>query len=143
MSEFQSNEKLLGSYSPQPPFSSSKNIGPILEIALQKTPSLYVQAGNLQTAVNRYRYEFHSIAKYVVQFSVLSNILHLIISTLLRYRQILSAVEATATQTIRLTLTRQLAELILRGVTGALYLPPESNYDQAGMMLLIKSWQIE
>ncbi|XP_043275084.1 tetratricopeptide repeat protein 7B isoform X2 [Venturia canescens] len=42
-----------------------------------------------------------------------------------RYRGILSAVESTATQSLRLTLTRQLAEVLLRGVSGSLYQAPE------------------
>lgn len=41
-----------------------------------------------------------------------------------RYRSMLSAVESSATQSLRLTLTRQLAEVLLRGLTGSLYIPP-------------------
>jgi len=37
----------------------------------------------------------------------------------------LRAVESTATQSLRLTLTRQLAEVLLRGVSGAVYSCPE------------------
>lgn len=44
----------------------------------------------------------------------------------------LSAVEATATQRLRLTLTRQLAEVLLRGVTGNIYTRPEGAIEIAG-----------
>uniref|UniRef100_A0A182FV09 Tetratricopeptide repeat protein 7 N-terminal domain-containing protein n=1 Tax=Anopheles albimanus TaxID=7167 RepID=A0A182FV09_ANOAL len=40
-----------------------------------------------------------------------------------RYRVMLSAVETKATQTLRLTLARQLAEVLLRGVSGTIYTP--------------------
>ncbi|XP_058062532.1 tetratricopeptide repeat protein 7B [Anopheles bellator] len=40
-----------------------------------------------------------------------------------RYRSMLSAVETKATQTLRLTLARQLAEVLLRGVSGTIYTP--------------------
>uniref|UniRef100_U5EXH9 Putative calmodulin-binding protein n=1 Tax=Corethrella appendiculata TaxID=1370023 RepID=U5EXH9_9DIPT len=42
-----------------------------------------------------------------------------------RYRGMLNAVETKATQSLRLTLARQLAEVFLRGVTG-IYTPPRS-----------------
>lgn len=35
-----------------------------------------------------------------------------------RYREMLSVVECVSTQSLRLTLTMQLAEVLLRGVTG-------------------------
>lgn len=41
-----------------------------------------------------------------------------------RYREMLTAVESVSTQALRLTLTRQLAEVLLRGVTGQVYKPP-------------------
>jgi tetratricopeptide repeat protein 7 len=44
-----------------------------------------------------------------------------------RYRAMLSAVETKATQSLRLTLARQLAEVLLRGVSGTIYTPPTSN----------------
>lgn len=44
-----------------------------------------------------------------------------------RYRCMLSAVETKATQSLRLTLARQLAEVLLRGVSGTLYTPPTNN----------------
>lgn len=43
-----------------------------------------------------------------------------------RYRSMLSAVETHATQILRLTLARQLAEVLLRGVSGTIYAPPSS-----------------
>ncbi|KAL0116765.1 hypothetical protein PUN28_009995 [Cardiocondyla obscurior] len=46
-----------------------------------------------------------------------------------RYREILSAVESTTTQSLRVTLTRQLAEVLLRGISGADYKPPEGQTD--------------
>ncbi|XP_068086272.1 tetratricopeptide repeat protein 7B isoform X2 [Anabrus simplex] len=88
-----------GSYSPQPP-NPEQQIGPILETALQRAPILYIQAGKLQNAVNR-------------------------------YRTMLSAVESSATQSLRLTLTRQLAEVLLRGVTGNVYVSPDKSMDLA------------
>ncbi|GAB1861018.1 Tetratricopeptide repeat protein 7B [Camponotus japonicus] len=87
-----------GTYSSQSPVSTTKHIGPILETALQRAPVLYVQTGNIQAAINR-------------------------------YREVLSAVESTATQSLRVTLTRQLAEVLLRGISGADYKPPEGQGD--------------
>ncbi|CAB3221778.1 unnamed protein product [Arctia plantaginis] len=42
-----------------------------------------------------------------------------------RYREMLNAVESVSTQALRLTLTRQLAEVLMRGVTGQVYRAPE------------------
>ncbi|KAM3955692.1 tetratricopeptide repeat domain 7 [Aphomia sociella] len=42
-----------------------------------------------------------------------------------RYREMLSAVESPHTQALRLTLARQLAEVLMRGVTGQVYKAPE------------------
>lgn len=42
-----------------------------------------------------------------------------------RYRSMLNAVETKTTQSLRLTLARQLAEVLLRGVSGTIYAPPE------------------
>ncbi|KAK6631736.1 hypothetical protein RUM43_013800 [Polyplax serrata] len=81
-----------GSHSPQPP-TPARQIGAILETALQRAPLLYIKTSKLDQAVAR-------------------------------YRSMLSAVESSATQSLRLTLTRQLAEVLLRGLTGALYIPP-------------------
>ena len=47
-------------------------------------------------------------------------------SAIERYRCMLSAVETKATQSLRLTLARQLAEVLLRGVSGTIYAPPTS-----------------
>lgn len=44
-----------GSHSPQPP-NPQKQIGPILENAIQRSPLLYIKVGKTQLAVNRYRY---------------------------------------------------------------------------------------
>jgi hypothetical protein len=44
----------------------------------------------------------------------------------------LSAVESSATQRLRLTLTRQLAEVLLRGVSGTVYSCPENAGDTTG-----------
>lgn len=44
-----------------------------------------------------------------------------------RYRAMLGAVETKATQSLRLTLARQLAEVLLRGVSGTIYTPPSNN----------------
>ncbi|EDV38152.1 uncharacterized protein Dana_GF13812, isoform A [Drosophila ananassae] len=41
-----------------------------------------------------------------------------------RYRIMLNAIETKATQSLRLTLARQLAEVLLRGVSGTIYAPP-------------------
>lgn len=41
-----------------------------------------------------------------------------------RYRSMLNAIETKATQSLRLTLARQLAEVLLRGVSGTIYTPP-------------------
>jgi hypothetical protein len=44
----------------------------------------------------------------------------------------LSAVESSATQSLRLTLTRQLAEVLLRGVSGTVYSCPERATETTG-----------
>ncbi|XP_068146851.1 tetratricopeptide repeat protein 7B isoform X1 [Drosophila tropicalis] len=41
-----------------------------------------------------------------------------------RYRIMLNAIETRATQSLRLTLARQLAEVLLRGVSGTVYIAP-------------------
>ena len=41
-----------------------------------------------------------------------------------RYRTMLNAIETKTTQSLRLTLSRQLAEVLLRGVSGTIYAPP-------------------
>ncbi|XP_014479484.1 PREDICTED: tetratricopeptide repeat protein 7B isoform X2 [Dinoponera quadriceps] len=92
------NTNNTGTYSTQSPVCTTKHIGPILETALQRAPILYIQTGNIQAAVHR-------------------------------YREILSAVESTTTQSLRVTLTRQLAEVLLRGISGADYKPPEDQTD--------------
>ncbi|EZA53912.1 tetratricopeptide repeat protein 7B isoform X2 [Ooceraea biroi] len=51
-----------------------------------------------------------------------------------RYREILSAVESTTTQSLRVTLTRQLAEVLLRGITGADYQPPEDQTETTAVV---------
>ncbi|XP_034253194.1 tetratricopeptide repeat protein 7B [Thrips palmi] len=84
-----------GSHSPQPP-NPQKQIGPILENAIQRSPLLYIKVGKTQQAVNR-------------------------------YRAVLSAVESSSTQALRLVLTRRLAEVILRGVSPAEYTCPTNT----------------
>lgn len=49
-----------------------------------------------------------------------------------RYRCMLSALETKATQSLRLTLARQLAEVLLRGVSGTIYAPPSSRGGSGG-----------
>jgi hypothetical protein len=44
----------------------------------------------------------------------------------------LSAVESSATQSLRLTLTRQLAEVLLRGVSGTVYSCPQNPSETTG-----------
>ena len=92
------NSNNAGTYSSQSSYCSTKHIGPILETALQRAPILYIQTGNIQGAINR-------------------------------YREILSAVESTTTQSLRVTLTRQLAEVLVRGISGAEYKAPEAPSD--------------
>ncbi|KAF3419860.1 hypothetical protein E2986_08195 [Frieseomelitta varia] len=94
------NSNNAGTYSSQSSYCSTKHIGPILETALQRAPILYIQTGNIQGAINR-------------------------------YREILSAVESTTTQSLRVTLTRQLAEVLVRGISGAEYKAPEAPNDSA------------
>jgi hypothetical protein len=52
-----------GSYSPQPP-NPERQIGPILETALQRAPILHIRAGKLQSAVTRYRYFYETGSEY-------------------------------------------------------------------------------
>lgn len=88
------NSNNIGTYTTQSSVCSTKQIGPILETALQRAPLLYLQTGNLQAAVAR-------------------------------FREILSAVETTATQNLRVKLTKHLAEVLLRKICSADYKPPE------------------
>lgn len=44
-----------------------------------------------------------------------------------RYRSMLNAIETNSTQILRLTLARQLAEVLLRGVSGTIYTPPSNT----------------
>ncbi|XP_037296214.1 tetratricopeptide repeat protein 7B [Manduca sexta] len=79
---------------------------------LQRTNSASVRAGpTLETALQR-----------VPILHMRAGRLHCAID---RYREMLTAVESVSTQALRLTLTRQLAEVLLRGVTGQVYKPPE------------------
>lgn len=55
------------------------------------------------------------------------------------FREVLSAVESTATQSLRVTLTRQLAEVLLRGISGADYKPPEGQSDTTGTVNITKN----
>ncbi|XP_043249151.1 tetratricopeptide repeat protein 7B [Colletes gigas] len=87
-----------GTYSSQSSYCTTKHIGPILETALQRAPILYIQTGNIQAAINR-------------------------------YREILSAVESTTTQSLRVTLTRQLAEVLIRGMNSTEYKTPVAPND--------------
>ncbi|XP_014219287.1 tetratricopeptide repeat protein 7B [Copidosoma floridanum] len=48
------------------------------------------------------------------------------------YRGILTALETTATQSLRLSLTRQLGEILLRGMKGITYTTPESPAEKIG-----------
>ncbi|XP_017787573.1 PREDICTED: tetratricopeptide repeat protein 7B isoform X2 [Habropoda laboriosa] len=95
------NSNNTGTCSSQSSFCSTKHIGPILETALQRAPILYIQIGNIQGAINR-------------------------------YREILSAVESTTTQSLRVTLTRQLAEVLIRGISGAEYKAPDAPSEATG-----------
>ncbi|XP_018341196.1 PREDICTED: tetratricopeptide repeat protein 7B isoform X7 [Trachymyrmex septentrionalis] len=103
------NTNNTGTYSTPTPVST-KHIGPILETALQRAPILYIQTGNIQAAVNR-------------------------------YREILSAVESTTTQSLRVILTRQLAEVLLRGISGTDYKPPDEQTDTMGANLSDSPWK--
>ncbi|XP_066581343.1 tetratricopeptide repeat protein 7B [Prorops nasuta] len=117
------NNSNIGSYASQSPVCSSKEIGPILETALQRAPLLYLQMGSIEGAVNRYRlyarqtFFFHSYLKQVVKKVKCLN------------REILSAVESTSTQSLRVKLTKQLAEVLLRGIRCTVYKAPESHSD--------------
>jgi tetratricopeptide repeat protein 7 len=53
-----------------------------------------------------------------------------------RYRLMLSAVETKATQSFRLTLARQLAEVLLRGVSGTIYTSPSIRTSQSAQKKL-------
>ncbi|KAH8373002.1 hypothetical protein KR009_009629 [Drosophila setifemur] len=51
-----------------------------------------------------------------------------------RYRIMLNAIETRATQSLRLTLARQLAEVLLRGVSGTIYAPPFAGIAVGGTL---------
>uniref|UniRef100_A0A1A9WKS4 Tetratricopeptide repeat protein 7 N-terminal domain-containing protein n=1 Tax=Glossina brevipalpis TaxID=37001 RepID=A0A1A9WKS4_9MUSC len=50
-----------------------------------------------------------------------------------RYRIMLNAIETKTTQSLRLTLARQLAEVLLRGVSGTIYSPPVQKKQSSGL----------
>lgn len=52
-----------------------------------------------------------------------------------RYRNMLSAIETRTTQSLRLTLARQLAEVLLRGVSGTIYAPPKGTLPKSAKKL--------
>lgn len=59
-----------------------------------------------------------------------------------RYRSMLRAVETKSTQSLRLTLARQLAEVLLRGVSGTIYHPPTgAGALQNSMAVSKKLWK--
>ncbi|KAF7408227.1 hypothetical protein HZH68_003074 [Vespula germanica] len=92
------NSNNIGLYTTQTSVCTTKQIGPILETALQRSPLLYLQTGDVQTAISR-------------------------------YREILSAVETTATQNLRVKMTKQLAEVLLRKICSADYKLPGGLID--------------
>lgn len=51
-----------------------------------------------------------------------------------RYRIMLTAIETRTTQSLRLTLARQLAEVLLRGVSGTIYTPPSNLSPSRSLM---------
>ncbi|EDW89789.1 tetratricopeptide repeat protein 7B isoform X1 [Drosophila yakuba] len=51
-----------------------------------------------------------------------------------RYRIMLNAIETRATQSLRLTLARQLAEVLLRGISGTIYSPPFTGKSGGGTL---------
>lgn len=57
-----------------------------------------------------------------------------------RYRSMLSAIETHSTQILRLTLARQLAEVLLRGVSGTIYSPPSSPTPSKNTIALRRLW---
>ncbi|XP_064623733.1 tetratricopeptide repeat protein 7B-like isoform X2 [Lineus longissimus] len=86
--------------------SDDEQIGPILESALQRSPILYIKAGQLPKAVGR-------------------------------FRELLRAVEARSTASLRQILARQLAEVLLRGVCEKTYIPvnvSDSSDDRLDMI---------
>lgn len=57
-----------------------------------------------------------------------------------RYRAMLSAVETHSTQMLRLALARQLAEVLLRGVSGTMYTPPTTPTPQKNSVQQRRLW---
>lgn len=58
-----------------------------------------------------------------------------------RYRLMLNAVETKTTQSLRLTLARQLAEVLLRGVSGTVYTPPSASTTLRNQLNQKKLWK--
>ncbi|XP_055919182.1 tetratricopeptide repeat protein 7B [Eupeodes corollae] len=58
-----------------------------------------------------------------------------------RYRVMLNAIETRTTQSLRLTLSRQLAEVLLRGVSGTLYSPPFNTRRSRGNNQAKNMWK--
>ncbi|XP_063826520.1 tetratricopeptide repeat protein 7B-like [Ostrinia nubilalis] len=96
--------------------------GPTLETALQRVPILHIRAGRLQNAIDSAGPTLETALQRVPILHIRAGRLQNAID---RYRSMLTAVESTSTQALRLTLTRQLAEVLMRGVTGQVYKAPE------------------
>lgn len=56
-----------------------------------------------------------------------------------RYRTVLRVTESSATQTLRLTFARQLAEILLRRMCQANYIPPSSSSSNNKVILTSKN----
>lgn len=87
-----------------------RNMGAILETALQRAPIVLIKSGNLLGAIDR-------------------------------YRLMLNAVESKATSSLRLTLARQLAEVLLRGISGIIYEPPKKQLSSKGAQSSRRLWK--
>lgn len=87
-----------------------RNMGAILETALQRAPIVLIKSGNLPGAIER-------------------------------YRTMLNAVESKATASLRLTLSRQLAEVLLRGVSGIIYDAPKKPATGRGSQSQKRLWK--
>ena len=111
-----------GSYSPQPTTHQQTQLSLLIETAILRCPVFLIEHGRLAEAIAFYRFIF----EYNVFLKKLGGVdKHFCLFSF--NRNMLSAVEASGAHAIRLTLCRQLAELLLRGLTGLSYVPPPGN----------------
>jgi hypothetical protein len=122
--DYENNHLLFagGSYSPQPTTHQQTQLSLLVETAILRCPIFLIEHGRLAEAIAFYRFLFECFFFLKVLAVFVNTVPNF--RVFLFDRNMLSAVEASGAHAIRLTLCRQLAELLLRGLTGLSYTPP-------------------